>query len=111
MSPERQRVVIAELCGWDDLAYPYNSRQLKGIPSGQTFGHEDVPDYTNDLNAIHEAEKRIPASDRHNWYLRLSMVVDRERRMASVPGWLVPTATAAQRAEALLRTLNKWEDS
>jgi len=64
MKPERQRVVIAELCGWvrDEkcdcwrnpnegpyaIAFVCNTHVLR-----------QIPDYLNDLNAMHEACKTL----------------------------------------------------
>ncbi len=102
MSPERQRVVIAELCGYKRLV-ELDSGLHGWIESGPC---EPIPDYLNDLNAMHEAERVFlthklgPAYQR--WLDRLNM---------QDMDFGVYHATAAQRAEAFLRTLNKWEES
>ena len=60
-----------------------------------------VPDYTEDLNAMHDAEKILILGYPWDRYLRdLSIVTDEEYPV---------DATAAQRAEAFLRTIGKWE--
>lgn len=69
-----------------------------------------LPDYLNDLNAMHEVEKALTLDQRHIYYRRLWHICDKAHRMASVGEWLVPTATASQRAEAYLRTIGKWKD-
>jgi hypothetical protein len=55
MNPNKQRIAIAEACRWtrqsDDSMWfddPTNSFQVH---------EQDIPDYLNDLNAMHEAEK------------------------------------------------------
>ena len=63
----------------------------------------DVPNYLNDLNAMHEAEFYIPSGSGGfeqyvDWLEKLTH--DQENPI---------TATAAQRAESFLRTLNLWE--
>ena len=84
MNKENQRISISEACG---------------------EGHHhlrNLPDYLNDLNAMHEAEKIIwehinpiiPFT--FEWHLD-DMGVER-----------IAHATAAQRAEAFLKTLNLW---
>ena len=86
MNIEKQRIAIAEACG--------------------IFG--DCPDYINDLNAMHKAEK-ILTNDQHlQYHLTLTKVCT---------GYALPEffgsairASAEQRAKAFLRTLGKWED-
>ena len=91
MTPEAQRIAIAEACGTLQWSYALPQKCVAA----------SVPDYCNDLNAMHEAEKVLIAG--HNWsrYLRdLSIVTDEEYPV---------DATAEQRAEAFLRTIGKWE--
>ena len=58
------------------------------------------PDYLNDLNAMHEAEKVL--TDKQA--ILYDSILD------LISGWTFHR-TAAQRAEAFLRTIGKWEDS
>jgi hypothetical protein len=86
-------------------------------------GWRSIPDYLNDLNAMHEAlekcfSNRAPLT-RHQWWQRyfgqLSVVLD-------IPHTFTPqfdteaqikfyNATAGQRAAALLKTLDLWDDT
>jgi hypothetical protein len=61
---------------------------------------EFTPDYLNDLNAMHEAEKVLNNVQRERYRTEL---------VYSHAGGDV-FATSAQRAEAFLRTIGKWED-
>jgi hypothetical protein len=61
-----------------------------------------TPDYLNDLNAMHEAEATLRFDDRNHYIDRLGETYH--------DSWEFCTATAAQRAEAFLRTIGKWED-
>ncbi len=63
----------------------------------------DLPDYLNDLNAMHEAEKVLTDAQRKQ-YAELLLP------MMGEPEWSYNDvfATAAKRAEAFLRTLNLW---
>lgn len=82
MSPEAQRIAIAEACGWK--FYPLN-----------------LPNYLNDLNAMHEAEKRLSEEQMTIYTSNLFEICD---------DWPKATlATAAQRAEAFLKTVGKFE--
>jgi hypothetical protein len=56
------------------------------------------PDWVNDLNAMHEAEGTLPLSDLWTMKYNLPLQSDLEFR-----------STARQRAEAFLRTLDKWK--
>lgn len=61
-----------------------------------------LPDYPNDLNAMHEAEKILQ---------HYGVFVDKLAEIMRQPrqGIMLVNATAAQRAEAFLRTIGKWE--
>lgn len=112
MSPEKQQRAIAEACGWERVRIPTQSKD-DPLPRGWALNGKggwrakhSVPDYLNDLNAMHEAEDRIEAvmhdrGDDHAYGDKLVEVTMDVRPIR---------ATAAQRAEAFLRTLNKWED-
>lgn len=72
--------------------------------------HGDVPDYLNDLNAMHEAEKTLTKEQQRSFALILQ-----GRQMGGMDylaqDFRAIHATAAQRAEAFLRTIGKWEDA
>jgi hypothetical protein len=131
VKPEAQRLAIAEACGWrnirelDDL-YPDGSVAAGVWWQGKSpDGDSDqlLPDYLNDLNAMHEAEK-ILENPQENGRLMSTYSVwkltevcnaytkghEKSRAGSTVTYWLIH-ATAAQRAEAFLRTLGKWEDT
>jgi hypothetical protein len=62
-----------------------------------------IPDFSGDLNEMHEAEKVLNSDDIfETYYLALYETTQSTR-------WPV-CATAKQRAEAFLRTLGKWEE-
>jgi len=105
MTPEQQRIKIAEICGWIPNPKPHTAKILDWlhVPSGNTS--YDPPNYPEDLNAMHEAEKTICGADfdTDEWKLylvNLDRVINKRRAHA----------TAAQRAEAFLKTLGLWEE-
>jgi hypothetical protein len=65
------------------------------------------PDYLNDLNAMHEAEDTI----RDNSWAWLTYMSQLNRIPSLEDEWLLAAvhATAAQRAEAFLKTLELWK--
>lgn len=68
------------------------------------------PDYCNDLNAMHDAEKTLDGTQAgafHDW---LETLQDRDRQEDCPASLFWYHATARQRAEAFLRTLNLWEE-
>jgi hypothetical protein len=105
MSPEAQRIAIAEACGWR-VKHTENGPAWTDTLAGRVeLCGISVPDYPNDLNAMHEAEKvlgdcEIKWRQFQDW---LYVVCEPHRHALH--------ATAAQRAEAFLRTIGKWEES
>lgn len=100
MTPEQQRIAIAEACGIAKC--PVCSKHHL-IP---TKGHPVVPDYLSDLNAMHDAEKSLDAFqfDDYRKQLAKPWATCEDDGM-----WAAISATASQRAEAFLRTLNYLE--
>ena len=126
MNKEKQRIAIAKACGhsfektnicsychgntpyeagddygitlYEECKYCNNTGKVKSYYVG-------LEDYVGDLNVMHEAEKLFtnPHSDRRvrqtyrNWLHKLNR-------------GQVWSASATQRAEAFLRTLNLWEE-
>jgi hypothetical protein len=61
-----------------------------------------LPDYPNDLNAVHEAEKKL---DVNPWQQYINLLPD------IIEDWRSPIhATARQRCEALLKTVGLWKE-
>ena len=87
MTPEEQRVAIAEACGWKT-----------GYRDPEAW--HPLPDYLNDLNAMHEAEKVLTTAQ------TTTMSQYLHRRLGMLWGF----ATASQRAEAFLYTIGKWKE-
>lgn len=67
-----------------------------------------LPDYPSDLNAMHEAEKEFWNEDKGDSSSLVGNYLAHLTKMKNGVPWLVFHATAAQRAEAFLRTLNLW---
>jgi len=100
MTAEQQRITIAKACGW------LQSRTCHWggwwyLKKGKRAYQQTPPDYLNDLNAMHEAERTM--GDPQLWGEYQSYLSDAMRNI----GWIYH-ATAAQRAEAFLKTLNLW---
>ena len=140
MTPEAQRIAIAEACGvkWKRSAYRfyyqgsskwpihstgYDTRKEAGEAS-QHFENDGytvspiqeyevlshLPAYTEDLNAMHEAEEMLTDEQHEAFRKHLQAIAARggsllgdatRRRYVSAP--------ASERAEAFLRARNLWK--
>lgn len=114
MTDNEIRIAIAEKCGWklDDGGIHYRDPEGFYRPTGSmlNFKAGGLPDYPNDLNAMHEAEKTLNNEKVNLWYRyanELSFGVWRD----SLPDAHLINATARQRAEAFCRTLGIWKDT
>jgi len=118
MKPDQQRIAIAEACGFADIMLPMGfHQQLSDEKSKQCGGRWrfEIPDYLNDLNAMHEAEKVLwdtgKAMEFTNQLVGIVCSARGFRWDKGTPDdhlMCLSHATAAQRAEAFLRTLNLW---
>jgi hypothetical protein len=89
MTPEAQRIAIAEVCGWTESS-------LNKHPQW-------IPDYTTSLDAMHEAETVLRRDNNHDGCGTSALDCYAQR--------ISKCATASQRAEAFLRTFGKWVES
>lgn len=104
MTPESQRIAIAVADKWNDVHYDKRGHCVGWKDGCDYFG---VPDYLNDLNAMHEAEKGLPY-DQHPFFANHLTDILRKDGIGPLIFDMVHT-TAAQRAEAFLRTLGLWK--
>jgi len=107
MTKEQQRIKIAETCGWN-VKYPDHYPNPMGFYK-QEESCRPIPDYLNDLNAIHEAEKVMTESEFAAYRWTLWDLCKEPELTKWSRNYL--SATAPQRAEAFLKTLNLWNDN
>ena len=132
MNPEQQRIAIAEACGWKAR---HDANKCDGVTifrcgSCGEIGHSNCygngqgaisfscsenpccneaapPDYLNDLNAMHDAEKVLTVDQ----LIEQAEWLGASSNEMPIKSWVVLLrATASQRAEAFLRTIGKWEE-
>lgn len=117
MSDEEINIKIAEYCGWQYLDtggtpiwYHPNSTLLTMLDGTQGDGLIDPPDYCNDLNACHEMESMMRrfkvkplSAERYNENLAAICRFGGVQNPESYR-W---HATARQRAEAFLKTIEE----
>ncbi len=103
MKPEAQVIAIAETQGWKRVA------DAKGWEDPRVWYHpkhshafvEQLPDYLNDLDAIHKVELTLTDLQHNQFRIHLLTICGNSARRAF-------SATAAERCEAILKTLNLW---
>jgi hypothetical protein len=115
MKPEKQRIAIAEACG---IVGPFDNRWIKEYEEegGDSYGFTGfengelvfIPDYLSDLNAMHEAEKVLTEEQRIAYSDCTYDIALKAQKETGKWRWI--SLTAAQRAEAFLRTIGKWEE-
>lgn len=97
MTTQAQNEAIAKAIG-----VKFHHPTEEEIKSGSYYQYE--PDYTRDLNAMHSAEKWLEQDIvRRNRYANELHNLD-----IPTPEFFRISATAAQRAEAFLKTLGLW---
>jgi hypothetical protein len=119
---------IAKACGWHCVGQvldfePHGFAPWQTIPTAKELIDRTalepgpIPDYLNDLNAMHKAVMTLSFDDRTNFRKNLQYMIAPQTKPGmglvlmskeSYDLWFF--ATAAQRAEAFLRTIGKWED-
>jgi hypothetical protein len=132
VNPIAQRIAIAEVgrkwFKWGDA--PGESNRFLVVPKenngsfllcdkpshGIPCNLSELPDYLNDLNAMHEAEEKLNNSkdgSRFGQILASIVLGLNETEIITLNAWAamrLARATSSQRAEAFLKTLNLWND-
>lgn len=126
MSPEAQRIAIAEAIGWRFHAHREIDLSLAGdrrlkeqaicrwcAPGRAEWQLETLPDFLNDLNAMHEAEKVLNREQQMEYITLINRMRNDVARQSQdwyqlEPFWQVHS-TAGERAEAFLKCLEAWK--
>lgn len=120
MSPESQRIAIAEVCGWKWIEPEENKCGGLKSPSGDwvirswRIGADmtcldvlrELPDFLNDLNAMHRAEETLSELNKIKYVSYL--LTCREIKESTM--WVFSHAGASVRAKAFLKTLGLWKE-
>lgn len=123
MTEQEQRIKIAEFCGWEfGEISPEDGCQLVEH-DGKFWGRKSViginriiPDYLHDLNEIVGVCQNLSRLEKVDFTKHLIVItcppdfMDFWGRRNDLDAFRIANATAAQRAEALLRTIGKWQD-
>ena len=112
MTEKQINIAIATYRGYTDISEDY-CLGTRPNSEGEKYRREIIPRYAVDLNAMHGAAKSFDLNQK-NRYLNLLIDLvttdqnedsDTEREF----DWV--EATAAQRAEAFLRTVGLWKEA
>jgi hypothetical protein len=111
MTHEKQRIAIAKACGWKREWMPDAGWVIYRPDGSVCYSDPDpkadwethrLPDYLNDLNAMHEAEKMLTHEQEKEYAYQLEAACcPREY------GW---HATASQRSAPYIKVLGLWEE-
>ena len=109
MTQEQKRIKLAEYSGWTGIrgvtGYPSVAAELVG-------NYRIIPDYFNDLNAIHELEKLIAYHQSHSYMQNLHETMSPGTKIGDTQltcdMFPFVSASAARKAEAIGKTLNLW---
>lgn len=114
MTPEAQRIAIAEACGFTKVFVERRYRgffkaieQMVGEVATEK-GVKPVPDYLSDLNACHAMEKVLTDGQ---WQRYTSIVNSDFTQGSATIMKAICHATATQRCEAFLKTLSLWQET
>lgn len=113
MTDEQINIAIAEACGWTEIQEGDPWGTLIGKPNRRIHrdpwhGTEDlfeIPDYCNDLNAMHEAEKTL---NQHQSRVYSDYLNESPQSVTWISCYVFHQ-TARQRAESFLKAIGKWE--
>jgi hypothetical protein len=122
MSPEKQRIAIAQACRWKDCDINWLRKPALLLGSKPTFSDgeiisylvdQTIPYYPSDLNAMHEAEKVLTQDQMIDYSRHVGKAVT-SHLPASRAAWMdfkLINATAAQKSKAFLQTLGLLTES
>lgn len=104
MTPEAQRIAIAEACGAVCIDQDGPNKLWFRLLNGREVLRARLPDCPADLNACHEMEK-VLMGDALLWQSYINFLVARCGTIT-----LAITAPPPHRCEAFLRALNLWRE-
>ena len=104
MNEHRQNEEIALYCGWK---FDMNQYKQWISPDGTSWNYP--PAYTKDLNQMYKAENALTEDQWETYTYTLINVCTKENpKTTDRP--LRPAPNSAQKAEAFLKTIGKWEE-
>jgi hypothetical protein len=99
MTQQEKRIKIAEACGWTVFSLDVTTHFVRCIAKGPDGEWGLIPNYFNDLNDMHKAERILTLSEEQLYF---------ETLHETAGNTMFYRAAASQRAEAFGKTLNLW---
>lgn len=115
LTQEEKRIKIAEACGFKVTKSPagdyyYNPESLLCQDGRVLWDSEELPNYFNDLNAMHTLEKDMQSIIQERYAKKLRVIISEIELDDYNENWHPMTASSAQRAEAFGQTLGLWKE-
>lgn len=133
MNPKEKNIKIAEACGWKKIEpitieYMYRAGAMTSGTAtwenekGEPMLEEWIPDFCNDLNAMHKAERSLKIEGEGKYGDLLSQMIrekenlrwgDKPTKKFPFNGWgyfSLAHLTASQKADAFLKTIGLYEE-
>ncbi len=120
MTETEMRIAIAEFCGWKvHTGNSPNDLKFSHLHGRRVRTWKDLPRYTNDLNAMHEAVGKLSDKEHclfREWLVKITNSKEEinewnRNRVTCYNSRAYISATALQQVEALLRTIGKLKDT
>jgi hypothetical protein len=115
MTQEEKRIKLAEVGGWRKSPvtkkWIHKSAETDRYFNAAWRSESDLPDYFNDLNAVHKLEQQTWSKElnlRDDFCDHLALIIDPVHGYRGLKATDALQANAAQRAEALGLTLKLW---
>lgn len=101
----KQKIILAERLGWEYISQYTGSYWVSPDKEDAVKDSDNLPDYRHDLNAMHDVEKTLYERD----FFLYTVYIDTLTKICSGSHKMSAyreSATASQRVEAFLSTLN-----
>jgi hypothetical protein len=109
MTPKEQTIAMSKACGWIQSKTSTWGQWWYRKKGNRTY-HPFPPDYIYDLNLMHAAWLTLPPSEKERFESELySIVIGWSAYNNNDDAGWITNATASQRAEAFLKTLDLWK--
>lgn len=114
MTPHAQNIALAKLDGWKPQAYGHNllaahmAGDFQYFKNGVACAKRDLPRYTESLDALRPILLKLTLSQGVEYYSYLAETIYGRRYEGEIVPVRLLVASAAQVAEAILRTVGKY---
>ena len=112
LTDEEVRIMVAEFAGWERIKRPPRpelSVMWKLHGEGQRVTVYELPDYVHDLNAMHKVEKLLDITLGQEITYMEKLIEVMSSPEGCYPGNILWHASAAQRVEAFVLTMEAGE--